>query len=106
MNEFTSIIQEIMPALIFCGGLLWNFSKSITKIEAKLQALEHNVVDCKTAIEQNRLGRVEVYGIINGVLKPKDNELSERLAKVEVQVVAPSEVYTRLAKIEAELDKR
>jgi len=106
MNEFTSILTEIMPALIFCGGLLWNFSKSITKIEAKLQAVEHQVEDCKKAIEGNRQGRLEIFGVINGTLKPKDNELSERLAKVEVQVVAPSEVYTRLAKIEAEIEKK
>lgn len=105
MQDFTSIITEIMPALIFCGGLLWNFSKSITRIEAKLQALEHQIEDCKKAIESNRQGRLEIFGVINGTLKPKDNEMSERLAKVEVQVVAPSEVYTRLAKIEAEIAK-
>jgi hypothetical protein len=106
MNEFTSILAEIMPALIFCGGLLWNFSKSITKIEAKLQALEHQLDDCKKGIEGNRQGRLEIFGVINGTLKPKDNQLSERLAKVEVRVIAPSEVYTRLAKIEAEIEKK
>ncbi len=106
MNEISSILTEIMPALIFCGGLLWNFSKSITKIEAKLQALEHQLEDCKKSIADNRQGRLEIFGVINNVLKPKDNDLSERLAKVEVKVIAPSEVYTRLAKIEAEIERK
>ena len=47
--------------------------------------------------------------MINGTLKPKDDSLNERLARVETKLdagITPSEVYTRLAKIEAELDAR
>ena len=47
--------------------------------------------------------------MINNNLKPKDEVNSERLARVETRLnegIAPSEVYTRLAKIEAELEVR
>lgn len=106
MESLSNIVTEIMPALAAAGGLLWNFSKQITKIEAQLQALQHQVEDCKSHIEANRQGRVEVFGVLNNTLKPKDNELSERLARVEEQVrqgMTPAEVYSRLAKLEAEL---
>ena len=107
MEDFTNIIQEIMPALVAGAGLLWSFSKQVTQIEAKLQALQHQLDDCKKLIEGNRQGRIEVFGVINGSLKPRDTEISERLARVETTIetgITPSEVYTRLAKIEAELE--
>jgi hypothetical protein len=100
------IILDIAPVLAATGGLLWKFSKQITKIEAEIQALQHQVEDCKRLIEGNRQGRIEVFGVINNTLKVKDNEISERLARVETLVsagITPSEVYTRLAKLEAEL---
>ena len=106
MESLSSIITESAPAIIAAGGLLWSFSKQITHIEANLQALEHQIDDCKKAIEGNRQGRLEIFGVLNNSLKPKDNELSERLARVEEQVrqgITPSEVYTRLAKLESEL---
>lgn len=106
MESLSKILTEVMPVLAVAGGLLWNFSKQITKIEAQLQGLEHQVDDCKKAIEGNRQGRVEIFGVLNNSLKPKDNELSERLARVEEQArqgITPSEVYTRLAKLESEL---
>jgi hypothetical protein len=104
--EIAQLVMDVAPVLAATGGLLWNFSKKVTKIEAQMQALEHQVNDCKAAIEGNRQGRIEVFGVINNVLKVKDNEMSERLAKVETIVstgITPAEVYTRLAKIEAEL---
>ena len=107
MDDVSKYIMDIVPVLVAAGGLLWNFSRQITRIEATLQALQHQVEDCKKAIEGNRQGRIEVFGVINSVLKPKDNEMSERLAKVETQLaqgITPSEVYTRLAKIEAEIE--
>lgn len=107
MEGLSAHIMDIIPVLLASGGLLWNFSKQITKIEAELQALKHQVDDCKAAIEGNRQGRVEVFGVINNVLKPSDNALNERMARVETKIdtgITPSEVYTRLAKIEAELD--
>lgn len=107
MEGISSHIMDIIPVLLASGGLLWNFSKQITKIEAELQALQHQVTDCKSAIEGNRQGRIEVFGVINDSLKPADNNLNERLARVETKIdtgITPSEVYTRLAKIEAELD--
>ena len=89
------------------GVWLWTVSKQVTQIEAKLQALQHQLDDCKALIEGNRQGRIEVYGIINNSLKPRDTEISERLARVETTIktgITPSEVYTRLAKIEAEIE--
>ena len=107
MESFATQIMDIIPVLLASGGLLWSFSKQITKIEAELQNLKHQVKDCKSAIEGNRQGRIEVFGVINNTLKPTDNALNERLARVETKLdtgITPSEVYTRLAKIEAELD--
>lgn len=107
MESFATQIMDIIPVLLASGGLLWSFSKQITKIEAELQNLKHQVEDCKSAIEGNRQGRIEVFGVINNTLKPTDNALNERLARVETKLdtgITPSEVYTRLAKIEAELD--
>lgn len=107
MEEISAHVMDIIPVLVASGGLLWNFSKQITKIEAELQAVKHQVDDCKAAIEGNRQGRIEVFGVINNHLKPKDNELNERLARVETKLdagITPSEVYTRLAKIEAEIE--
>jgi uncharacterized protein YqgV (UPF0045/DUF77 family) len=107
MENFSAYIMDIVPVLLAAGGLLWKFSKQITQIEAQLQALLHQVEDCKKAIEGNRQGRIEVFGVINNSLKVKDNEMSERLAKVETKIddgITPSEVYSRLAKIEAEID--
>lgn len=109
MEGFTDIIKEVMPALVAGAGLLWSFSKQVTQIEAKLQALQHQLDDCKHLIEGNRQGRIEVFGVINNQLKPKDNDASERLARVETTIqagITPSEVYTRLAKIEAELESK
>ena len=105
--EFSQLIMDILPVLAATGGLLWNFSKKVTKIETQIQALQHQIEDCKAAIEGNRQGRIEVFGVINNTLKIKDNDLSERLARVETVVdggITPAEVYTRLAKIEAELN--
>ncbi|MAF79891.1 hypothetical protein CL629_02300 [bacterium] len=107
MEGAVSILQEVMPAIIGCAGLLWSFSKKVTQIEAQLQALQHQITDCKKLIEGNRQGRIEVFGVINNSLKPRDVEISERLARVETTLeagITPSEVYTRLAKIEAELE--
>ena len=107
MESFATQIMDIIPVLLASGGLLWSFSKQITKIEAELQNLKHQVEDCKSAIEGNRQGRIEVFGVINNTLNPTDNALKERLARVETKLdtgITPSEVYTRLAKIEAELD--
>lgn len=107
MDNISTLLMDILPAIVAAGGLLWNFSKQITRIEAQLQALEHQVRDCKESIEANRQGRIEVFGVINNTLKPRDEQTSERLARVETRLdqgIAPSEVYTRLAKIEAELD--
>lgn len=109
MESFSSLITEIAPAIIAAGGLLWSFSKQITKIEAKLQSLEHAIQDCKDGIEGNRQGRIEVFGVINNSLKPKDSEVSERLARLEEKAlvktsVDPKDVYTRIAKLESRLD--
>lgn len=104
--DVTQFIVDVAPVLAATGGLLWNFSKKVTKIETQMQSLEHSIADCKRLIEGNRQGRIEVFGVINNVLKTKDNEMSERLACVETVVsagITPAEVYTRLAKIEAEL---
>lgn len=109
MDTFAAQIMDIIPVLIASGGLLWSFSKQITRIESELLHLRHQIDDCKAAIESNRQGRIEVFGVINGTLKPKDDALNERLARVETKIdagITPSEVYTRLAKIEAELDAR
>jgi hypothetical protein len=107
MESISTLLMDILPAIVAAGGLLWNFSKQITRIEAQLQALEHQVRDCKDSIEGNRQGRIEVFGVINNDLKPRHEIASERLARVETRLnegIAPSEVYTRLAKIEAEID--
>jgi ribosomal protein S16 len=107
MDNLSTVLMDILPAIVAAGGLLWSFSKQITRIEAQLQTLEHQVRDCKDSIESNRQGRIEVFGVINNSLKPRDEQASERLARVETRLnegIAPSEVYTRLAKIEAELD--
>ena len=104
--DLANVLTEIAPALVFGGGLLWNFSKQITKIDAQIQALEHRVSDCKGHIEGNRQGRIEVFGVINNTLKPKDNELSERLARVEERLNGGadlSEIYQELATLKAEL---
>ena len=104
--DIANILTEIAPALVFGGGLLWNFSKAITKIETQLQSLQHQVEDCKGHIEGNRKGRIEVFGVINGSLKPKDNEMSERLARVEEKLNSGanlSEIYQKLATLEAEM---
>ena len=109
MDTFAAQIMDIIPVLIASGGLLWSFSKQVTRIESELLHLRHQIDDCKAAIESNRQGRIEVFGVINGTLKPKDDSLNERLARVETKLdagITPSEVYTRLAKIEAELDAR
>lgn len=103
----SQLLMDILPAIVAAGGLLWNFSKQITRIEAQLQALEHQVRDCKDNIEANRQGRIEVFGVINNNLKPRHEAASERLARVETRLnegIAAGEVYTRLAKIEAELE--
>ena len=107
MEGIASLFMEVMPAVVAACGLLWNFSKKVTKIEAQLQAMEHQIEDCKHLIEGNRQGRIEVFGVINGALKPKDADLSERMARVETVIqagITPSEVYTRLAKLEAEIE--
>lgn len=109
MESFGSLLTEVAPAIIAAGSLLWSFSKQITKIEAKLQTLTHAVKDCKDGIEGNRQGRIEVFGVINNILKPKDNEVSERLARLEEKAltkasVDPKDVYTRIAKLESRLD--
>lgn len=104
--DMAQFVMDVAPVLAATGGLLWNFSKKVTKIEAQMQALQHQVDDCRGLIEGNRQGRIEVFGVINNTLKTKDNEMSERLARVETVVqagITPAEVYTRLAKIEAEL---
>lgn len=106
MESFAQILTEIAPAIIAGGGLLWSFSKQITHIEAKLQNLEHSISDCKEGINLNRQGRIEVFGVINGTLKPKDNDMSERLARVEERQghsINISELYTRLARLESEM---
>jgi len=107
MDNISQLLMDVLPAIVAAGGLLWSFSKQITHIEARLQALTHQVQDCKDGIEANRQGRIEVFGVINNDLKPRDEQSSERLARVETRLnegIAPSEVYTRLAKIEAELE--
>lgn len=107
MENISQLLMDVLPAIVAAGGLLWSFSKQITHIEAQLQALAHQVQDCKDGIEANRQGRIEVFGVINNNLKPKDEQTSERLARVETRLnegIAPSEVYTRLAKIEAEIE--
>jgi len=107
MDGIAALLMDVLPAVVAAGGLLWSFSKKITRIEAQLQALEHKFTDCKEGIESNRQGRIEVFGVINNNLKPRDEQIGERLARVETRLnegIAPSEVYTRLAKIEAEMD--
>ena len=107
MDNISGYFMDLVPVLVAAGGLLWNFSKQITRIEATLQSLKHQITDCKAAIESNRQGRIEVFGVINNTLKAKDNELSDRMARAETKLdqgITPSEVYTRLAKLEAELD--
>lgn len=107
MDNISQLLMDVLPAIVAAGGLLWSFSKQITHIEARLQSLTHQVQDCKDGIEANRQGRIEVFGVINNDLKPRDEQSSERLARVETRLnegIAPSEVYTRLAKIEAELE--
>ena len=107
MDNITTFMLDVLPAVVAAGGLLWSFSKQITRIEAQLQALEHKVKDCRDSIEANRQGRIEVFGVINNNLKPRHEAANERLARVETRLnegIAPSEVYTRLAKIEAEIE--
>jgi len=103
--NFSSVLTEIAPIMITAGGLLWSFSKQITRIEADLQALQHQVDDCKGHIEGNRQGRIEVFRVINQNLKVKDTELSERLARAETIIShgVDKETLTRLAHIEAEI---
>lgn len=106
MESFSDILTEILPALLAGGGLLWNFSKEITRIQAKLQALEHQINDSKGHIESNRQGRIEVFSVINNVLKPRDNSSSERIARLEEKVsvgVDAKDIYSRLSRLEAEL---
>jgi hypothetical protein len=107
MDGVATFMLDVLPAVVAAGGLLWSFSKQITRIEAQLQALEHKVQDCKDSIESNRQGRIDVFGVINNDLKPRHESANERLARVETRLnegIAPSEVYTRLAKIEAEIE--
>jgi len=106
MESITSILTEVLPALLAGGGLLWNFSKEITRIQAQLQALRHQVDDCKNHIESNRHGRIDVFGVINSSLKPQIQNASERIARLEERVsggVDSKEIYSRLARLEAEL---
>ena len=107
MESITSILTEILPALLAGGGLLWNFSKEITRIQAQLQALRHQIEDCKGHIESNRQGRIDVFGVINTSLKPQIQGASERIARLEERVrggVDSKEIYSRLARLEAELN--
>ena len=82
MEGIASLFMEVMPAVVAACGLLWNFSKKVTKIEAQLQAMEHQIEDCKHLIEGNRQGRIEVFGVINGALKPKDADLLGGISRV------------------------
>jgi len=103
--DYANILTEIAPILATAGGLLWSFSKKVTRIEAQLAALQHQLQDMKNHIEGNRQGRIEVFGVINNLLKVKDNELSERLARVEtiIEKGIDKDTIRRLATIEAEL---
>ena len=103
--DYANILTEIAPILATAGGLLWSFSKKVTRIEAQLAALHHQITDMKNHIEGNRQGRIEVFGVINNLLKVKDNELSERLARVEtiIDKGIDKDTIQRLATIEAEL---
>ena len=103
--DYANIVTEIAPILATAGGLLWSFSKKVTRIEAQLAALHHQITDMKNHIEGNRQGRIEVFGVINNLLKVKDNELSERLARVEtiIEKGIDKDTIQRLATIEAEL---
>ena len=103
MDTLTTVLAQFGPIIATAGGLLWSFSRQITRIEAELQSLRHQLEDCKKGNEDNRQGRLEVFGVLNGVMKPKDNELSERLARVETlqSIMSPSDMIERLAKIEA-----
>ncbi len=103
--DYANILTEIAPILATAGGLLWSFSKKVTRIEAQLAALQQQVEDMKNHIEGNRQGRIEVFGVINNLLKVKDNELSERLARVEtiIEKGIDKDTIQRLATIEAEL---
>lgn len=106
MESISSILTEILPAVLAAGGLLWNFSKEITKIQAQLQALNHQLQDCKGHIESNRQGRIEVFNVINNVLKPIDQASSERIARLEERfqsTVDSKEIYSTLARLEAQL---
>ena len=103
--DYANILTEIAPILATAGGLLWSFSKKVTRIEAQLAALQHQLQDMKNHIEGNRQGRIEVFGVINNLLKVKDNELSERLARVEtiIEKGIDKDTIRRVATIEAEL---
>ena len=103
--DYANILTEIAPILATAGGLLWSFSKKVTRIEAQLAALHHQITDMKNHIEGNRQGRIEVFGVINNLLKVKDNELSERLARVEtiIEKGIDKDTIRRVATIEAEL---
>ena len=104
--DISNLLTDVAPALIAAGSLLWSFSKQITKIEAKMQSLNHRIDDAKISIESNRQGRIEVFGVINETLKPKDSEMSERLARLEEKMsrnIDVPEIYTRLAKLESEI---
>mgnify|MGYP003628778314 CR=1 FL=1 len=92
--DYANILTEIAPILATAGGLLWSFSKKV-----------HQIEDMKNHIEGNRQGRIEVFGVINNLLKVKDNELSERLARVEtiIEKGIDKDTIQRLATIEAEL---
>lgn len=106
MESISSILTEILPAVLAAGGLLWNFSKEITKIQAQIQALEHQINDCKGHIESNRQGRIEVFHVINNSVKPSIQTTSESVARLEERLhsrVDPKEIYSTLARLEAQL---
>ena len=104
--SFNQLLSELVPILIATGSLLWSFSRQVTRIEAKLQALELQSAEQSKHIETNRQGRTEIFGVINSTLKPRDQEIAERLARVEEKLNTsnfPVELYSRIAQIEAQI---
>jgi hypothetical protein len=101
--DLTNIIMTITPALLSAGGLLWSFSRQITRIEAELLTLRHLERELSAKCETNRVGRGEVYGVLNNDLKPSISSISERVARLEERAknrIDSHAVVERLARLE------
>lgn len=106
--SFENLLSDLVPILIATGTMLWGFSRQVTRIEGRIQALELQSGEQSKHIETNRTGRAEIFGVINTTLKPRDQELAERLARVEEKLNTqnfPVELYSRIAQIEASIQK-